>query len=343
MTDFSRRAFLSVAGLGLASLAGCGKTAAPAADPEPARRRPGENPYDIDFVTTLGGGDDLVAVVSDTPGTVEELRYTCRSYVLEEAGEGEVDLEKRALVYLPHGYDPAGAYNVLYLLHGTDGDEGYWLDDAAAGNGQSTRNILDALHDQGLIEPTIVVTPTYYSLPGYVGNCGQGWDEPHAEDWPLHFWRELRSDIVPLVESAYATYASRDVSDESLAASRDHRAFAGLSRGSVTSINSVMMRCLDWFGSIGSFSGAWADPDEFQAALEGDFADDAVRFWYNGNGSKDFSLQNHEEFVAAVLERMPGRFVDGENYAWVCLPGGDHDYQNWRVHLHNSLLAFYGA
>ena len=58
----------------------------------------------------------------DQPGTVEELTYQTKAY----ATDGR-DVEKKALVYLPYGYDESQSYNILYLMHGTGDDEEYWL------------------------------------------------------------------------------------------------------------------------------------------------------------------------------------------------------------------------
>lgn len=356
LTTMTRRALVLAAALGAASLAGCSREAdAPADAPEATAPTPDEVLgrgareaaafYGRGFLTTLGTADELFSAASPTPGTVEELAYSCHAYAVEEAeGRDDLVVEKRLLVYLPHGYDASAPHEVLYLLHGTAGDERYWLSDEEGNFGRSTRAILDALHDQGAISPTVVVAPSYYSVPeGFEVDRSMGGDDPYADLWPLHFWRELRNDIVPLVERSYATHAAGDVSADALAASRDHRAFAGLSRGSMTSVNSVMMHCLDWFSRVGSFSGAWADVDEFRSALEGDFAGYPVGFWYNGNGSLDFALADHEQFLRAALESLPDRLVDGENLAWVRLPGGEHSYPSWGTHLHNCLRAFFSA
>ena len=55
-------------------------------------------------------------------GTLEELVYETKAY----ATDGR-SVTKRALVYLPYGYDPDKNYNILYLMHGTGDDENYWL------------------------------------------------------------------------------------------------------------------------------------------------------------------------------------------------------------------------
>ena len=339
----TRRSFVTMAGA--LALAGCAGTSGQPdatqqddADGVPARTR--ESSYPFDFITTLGAFDELVATPSEAPGTVETLSYTTHAYAIEATdGVDGVMVDKQLNVWLPGDYDPTRTYDALYLLHGTGGMQDYWLGEpvTATGDyhGDTTQNLLDTMHDQGLFGDVIVVSPTYYSIPeGYeidntfMGSMAGG--DPYADAWPLHFWRELREDIVPLVEATYPVTADRD-----------HRGFAGLSRGSMTVMNSGLMHCCDLFSYFGSFSGAWADVDSFVEALEGEFADYPVRFWYNGNGSKDFSLENHEQFVAQVLERMPERFVDGENYAWVSFPGGEHAYNCWALDLYNCLLAFF--
>jgi enterochelin esterase-like enzyme len=156
-----------------------------------------------------------------------------------------------------------------------------------------------------------------------------------ANVWPMYFWMEMRNEIMPLIESTYSVY-----SDEPDA--RDHRAFAGLSRGSMTAINSIMMHCLDQFAYIGNFSGVWCDFDQFKATLESDaYKDLDVKFWYNGNGTADFSLAHHEAFRDRCLAEMPDRFQDGVNYAWINFKGGAHAYNCWLPDLYNSLLVFF--
>lgn len=353
---FSRRTFL--AGLGATSmaalLAGCGSSQQPQTDSssttadESAGKSEGssgeQTDYKYDFVTKLKKSEKLYADASATPGSVESMTYTCPSYTIEAVdGITGTSVNKTLYVYLPNGYDSSKQYDIMYLLHGTGDNEGYWLTSDGINKGASTCNLLDMMHDKALCPDTIIVTPCYYSIPdGYTINTAlEGGDDPYADEWPMYFWQELRNDIIPLVEARYSTYAGGDVSEDSLRASRDHRAFSGLSRGSMTSINSAMMHCLDYFSWIGSYSGAWADFDTFKSTLDGEYADYPVKFWYNGNGTADFSLDNHQEFVGKALEQMPDRFRDGDNYAWVCFDGGTHSYNCWILDLYNSLLAFF--
>ena len=347
MGSLTRRSLLAMATL---TLAGCSSKEEPV-EPDNAsdRSRGGDYPYD--FITTLGPFDELVAESAAAQGHVETLAYSCHAYAIEaKDGVADAMVDKKLNVYLPADYDAEKPYDVLYLLHGTGGMHDYWLGVAETDtddyHGEPTANLLDNMHGQGLFGDVIIVSPTYYSIPEgsdidytFMGSMMGG--DPYADEWPVHFWKELRNDIIPLVESTYLTHAGFDTSEQSLIGSRDHRGFAGLSRGSKTVMSSGMTHCTDLFAYFGSYSGAWSDFDAFKAALEGEFAEYPVRFWYNGNGSKDFSLENHEEFVAKALAEMPERFKDGENYAWVSFPGGEHAYNCWALDLYNTLLCFF--
>ncbi|WP_210387855.1 hypothetical protein [Alloscardovia sp. HMSC034E08] len=68
----------------------------------------------------------------------------------------------------------------------------------------------------------------------------------HLDDLTYSFKNELRNDLMPYVESHFATY-SKGTSAQDFTKSRDHRAFAGLSRGAVTTLHSVFLGSLDYF------------------------------------------------------------------------------------------------
>ena len=311
------------------------------------------------FIRTIPMKDKYTADV-EHHGTVETLRYTTHSYAMEAVAAGNVlfaaddhpdllpidkeklcgeqtefILEKELLVYLPYGYDPNEQYNVVYALHGTGEDETYWIGDCSTGNG--TRKVLDRMIDRYECDPFILVSPTYYSIPEdkaeLFADLTAG--DMLANVWPMYFWLEMRNDIIPLIDSTYSTYGSEEDA-------RNHRGFVGLSRGSMTTLNSIMMHCLDQFAYFGNYSGLWCDFDTFKARMESEeYKDLDVKFWYNGNGSADFALGQHEQFRDLCLNEMPDRFRDDDNYAWISFPGGLHAFNCWLPHLYNTMLAFF--
>ena len=295
-------------------------------------------------------------------GTVETLNYTCHSYALEAMAAGEYEIseasdgntqlpeipegllpaagedimvEKQLLVYLPYGYDASKDSNVLYLMHGGGENELYWLSEERMGKG--TLALLDRMFDKEEAEPTIIVCPTFYS---YNGN---GEDYVFASGaWPNYFWMELRNDIIPLLETTYNTFAHGDVCEANLQVTREHRAFAGFSMGSATSLQSAFIHCFDIMAYIGSYSGSLTPAEKLEAALNSaEWKDLPVKFWYNGNGSADIAHDEHDIMAHQVLADMPERLVDGENFCWVEFKGGTHAYNCWLPHLYNCLRVFF--
>lgn len=350
-------------------LSACGDDASTPSSPasQPASTPGGSTAteYSVDFKKANNAIDELKTTACDQQGTVVSLEYDTPAYAINDLFGVEETLHKTLNIYLPYGYDESKQYNVLYLLHGTEGDadgpmEEYWLIQW----GEHTRNVLDNMIKNGLCDPVIVVTPSYYSrVDGYditseqldalaerLGNdsfinpaaAEDGGDPDNEQNvWPVYFGQELRGNIIPAVESQYSTYAGGDVSEANLIATREHRAFAGLSRGAMTVARSGLSDNADIFAYFGSFSGVWAEFDAFKAALTGKFADYDIKYWYNGNGRGDFALENHQTFKDRVLAEMGDKFTDGENFAWVLLRDGAHMYPSWIVDLYNSLLVFF--
>ena len=81
--------------------------------------------------------------------------------------------------------------------------------------------------------------------------------------------------------------------------------------------------------------------DDFKDALENQYKDYEIKFWYNGNGAGDFALENHKTFCDKALEEMPDKFTDGENFAFVKLKDGAHMYMSWLADLYNSMLVLF--
>lgn len=250
-------------------------------------------------------------------GTIEVVEYETKAYATDNR-----TVTKHACVYLPYGYDQNKQYNILYLMHGTGDNENYWLI-----THPENKTMLDQMIDRHDIEPLIVVTPTFY----VENDCMDGLD-------PLtySFAEELKNDLMPTVESRYSTYA--DTCDASgFAASREHRAFAGLSRGAVTTNHSALCQSLDEIAWFGTFSGSRTTAEEFKKTLQSDnFAGLPIKYLYACGGSYDFALPGQIQDYTALISMEP-RLQNGLNTVFDVYPLRHHSADNWHIALYNFL------
>jgi len=95
--------------------------------------------------------------------------------------------------------------------------------------------MFDMLFDSGENDPCIIVFITYYMDPMRDADvriqtggaeAGDGW----TPGIPPYYYKEIVKDIIPAVETRFNTYLE-EATDEGIKATRDHRAFAGYSRG----------------------------------------------------------------------------------------------------------------
>ena len=136
--------------------------------------------------------------------------------------------ERELYVYTPPGYDRARAYPVLYLLGGSgEIASGWWLDGRAA-----------FIADNAIAESRAV--PMIIAMPN--NQVVHRSDPQHADKTFAIFDRELRTEIMPLVESQYRVQADRH-----------GRAIAGLSMGG-RHAQLVGFKALDLFASFGILS-----------------------------------------------------------------------------------------
>ena len=254
-------------------------------------------------------------------GTVEEVVYDTRAYATDERS-----VKKTAYVYLPYGYSEEKEYNILYLMHGTGDDEKYWLK-----TNPYNKTMLDNMIADGDIEPLIVVTPTFY----VEDDCADDLDQ-----LTYSFAKELRNDLMPEIESSYSTYA-KSADDAGFAESRDHRAFAGLSRGAVTMYHSALCQSLDYFSWFGAFSGSRTDKNAFEDTIQtGDFAELPIHYLYVASGNFDFALPGQVQDYQALLDIEP-RLRSGVNTCFDVFPMRYHSMGNWHLALYNFLQKIF--
>ena len=259
--------------------------------------------------------------ICDQPGTVTKLTYRTMAYATDMRS-----VEKSAYVYLPYGYDETEQYNILYLMHGTGDDEAYWFETHAY-----NKTMVDHMIASGDIDPLIIVTPTFYVEDDCMNEL---------DDLTYSFAQELRNDLMPAVESTYSTYA-QSCDEASFTQSRDHRAFAGLSRGAVTAYHAAMCASLDYFSWFGGFSGSRTTAEYFRDTIQSEaFAEYSIHYLYVSSGNFDFALPNQLHDYQALLELEP-RLTYGENTVLDVYPMRYHSIGSWHLALYNFLLKIF--
>lgn len=301
-------------------------------------------------------GDPLMTEC-DEQGSVVRVDYATRAYVREEKDDSDeqIPITKTMYVYLPYGYTEEEQYDVLYLMHGIDENEGYWFaqgekyaDGGFGGIPNFTATLLDNLIAQGVCEPMIVVTPTFYD-PLYA----ETGEDPTMDDVDA-FTQELQKDIMPYIAENYSTYAASGAAEDLIAA-RDHQAFAGFSMGSMTTWRAGVLGSLEYFSWFGSYSAGPSASEEditaFVDHLNANATQDKypIRFWLHANGTNDFL---HDSHVAAYESLLAGCATSGVlteldytesngNCVFIDIPKGIHAYPSWIADLYSTLLVFF--
>lgn len=179
----------------------------------------------VDYELVFEENTRLRTGVPEKMGRVERLDYTTAVY------ENGITYNKTAYVYLPYCYDENDKnrkYNVLYFQHGNTCEPAMF---AVGGN----KYMFDMLFDSGELDPCIIVFITYYMDPMRDADIRIQTGGAEAGDGvtpgiPANYDKEIVKDIIPRVEMKYNTWLE-DPSEDGIIATRDHRAFAGYSRG----------------------------------------------------------------------------------------------------------------
>lgn len=258
---------------------------------------------------------------SERPGTVVRLDYTTTAYGAKQPGWVNV--------YLPYGYDESGEqrYNIIYFIHGTNETQDSFI------GVDKVKNAIDNMIEVGIAEPFIMVCPTYY------------YDyENRAIDMAAFSQKEMREDIMPAVEGTYRTYAET-TDDAGFIASRDHRAFAGFSRGCYACWHQFF-NSLDrakWFmpfsANISSATEMSLDmPVEEQLALvkealaaQSDYRDDFFIYAACG-GKRDMMYDVNNALIAALI-------ADTDDFSYGTDPAANNLYYALSNELHTTELA----
>jgi len=256
----------------------------------------------------------------DQSGSIEKISYQTKDYFGDES-----EITKHAYVYLPYDYDESKQYNVLYLMHGIGGSENEW---GMNSNSSQVKIMMDNLIYNGDIEPFIIVTPNGRSSADHA-NTSSDYNSFYV------FGKELRNDLIPYIESNYATYGDYDEDGYDLTKARDHRAMAGLSMGGMQTINIGLGENLDILSYFGAFSAAPTTNNsaKIAATLE-EFPDYDINFFYNICGTEDGVAISSASAAVANLTDLTDRLSADENFIWQEVSGG-HDFKVWYLGFYN--------
>ena len=225
---------------------------------------------------------------------------------------------RRISIYTPPGYETSGeSYPVLYLLHGTGGDEEAWITQGR------TAQILDNLIAQGRAVPMIVVTPNgNVEQEAAPGESSLGLEKPimRFPKWMEGSFELTFPDIIKFVESSFRVKASKA-----------DRAITGLSMGGYHSLH-ISRYYPNTFDYVGLFSAAIMPNDTVKSPVYDNFVPtlqaqsrNGYKLYWIGIGESDFLYQSNVDYRKQLDDI-------GMKYTYRESEGG-HTWTNWRLYL----------
>ncbi len=220
-------------------------------------------------------------------------------------------MRRRMTIYTPPGYEDSGKtrYPVLYLLHGSGGDEDAWADLGR------TVQIIDNLIAEGKAVPMIIVMPNgvYYNSasPGAAVNMFQPTLQNSRSDSTVEIEKSF-PDIINFIEKHYRT-----------AKGASNRAVAGLSMGGRQS-GAISCAYPGQYGYVGMFSGVIVPEGDNAAKVDAMFKAGPKLVWL-GVGKDDrvkLNTMKLKEYCDA--HGYPVEYYESD---------GGHIWRNWRIYL----------
>jgi hypothetical protein len=273
---------------------------------------------------------------SPQPGTLQELTYqTYESFSYRQKSR---TLQKRAIVYLPYGYQKDQPYDVFYLMHGGGGDETATL--GTSPRPSRFKNVIDHAVAAGDIRPLIIVCPTY-------NNTNENGRDSNSFSLAMqlteNFPNELLNDLIPAVEGRYRTFAAT-TRREDVIASRDHRGFGGFSMGSVATWRTFQYALDEFRYFLPMSCGTTLNDEQIFAAASGRRPQDY--FVFVMTGTSDFAYS----YDQSRTQRMGASrfFVDADrsangNFAFRVKQGYSHGGPSAMEYTYNGMKAFWGG
>lgn len=266
--------------------------------------------------------------------------------------------QRRMFVYTPPGYivDEISSYPVLYLLHGSGGDETSWADYGRA------CQILDNMIHRQAIQPLIVVMPNgnieLDAAPGESPYMSKKPSGNNISSWLGKYEKLFVQEIVNYTEKHYRVKADKQ-----------HRAIAGLSMGGLHTLF-ISLNNPDMFDCVGLFSAQTTNMLNKSNIVKMERLNHNMQRFRNvmaimkdkvaqpvklSDKMEDIDIYNRlEEKLACQFEHAPrlyymaiGRddflkemnsqyraILDSHGYPYTYVEtDGDHSWENWRKYL----------
>jgi enterochelin esterase family protein len=234
----------------------------------------------------------------------------------------ELNTERRVLVYTPPDYSSGKTYPVLYLLHGSSDDEGFWTSVGRA------NFVMDNLLAEKKTKPALIVmpfghpsrTPPRRGGPGAATNAAAGGLRGGLFNTTM-MENDLKQNVMPLVERTYH-----------VGKKPTQRAIAGLSMGGSQSLT-IGLNNPQLFAYVAGFSSALRG--NLEESFAGLFADPKksnqnYKLIWVGCGDKDGLLGGNTNFAALLASK-------GIRHEWTATPDYAHEWTLWRRYLHDVL------
>jgi enterochelin esterase family protein len=295
--------------------------------------------FSVDGVRTLDPGNYNIArdgvgfmntllVLDDSTAVFQARAVPHGTVTTSWFQSGSLKAQRRTYVYTPPGYEAGKTrYPVLYLLHGSGGDEAAWPDMGIA------NIIMDNLIASGKARPMIVVMPNAYwdeyaSLdlagprkappPGVGGGTGGQNIDANIQ--------AIVGELVPYVEKNFRTLPGRE-----------NRALAGLSMGSGIAAN-VGLKRPDVFASVGLLSAgnfrksatspggtAWLESINPKFLADPAATNKQLRLFFMACGTEDPRI----DAMAQTTRDLQAHKI---NVTFKTYPG-EHEWKVWRHSL----------
>ncbi len=267
-------------------------------------------------------------------GWVSTLEYETKDYV---SGSDEV-IVKSMDVYKPYNYDENKQYNVLFLMHISGADEGFWfrqnffyVSPNGGYQGIYLYEMLDKMIEQGRCAPLVVV-----SLDGFISDDYR-WQHYSAHSYQ-QFHHEFANDIMPCVVENISTYAE-GTSREEMSKAREHFGFLGASYGSYLNNNCIIKHCYDLVSNFCFSGGGAMDYGNLLAAWEeAGVSHLPVDCLYIVTGLYDDRAAPELAYLNFMKDSE--RFSE-ENLHFSLLSNVGHEPREWINSIFNCLQLFY--